>query len=347
MRANLVIVAALMLAAVPAAAQQGLTQPNASPAASVSQTVGLTELKVTYHRPSVNGRKVWDGLVPFGQVWRAGANENTTLSVSSPVKLGGKTLPAGVYGVQMIPTAKQWTVILSHMAVAWGHYGYDPKEDALRMTVTPQPSERFEERLSYSFDDPTESSTFVVLRWEKLKVPFKVDVDTPAVVMASMRNELRGAAQFQPRPWAQAADYWLTHGGSLDEAQKMADRSIAMQEGFQNLTVRAAVAEKKGDAKTAAAMRARAMAVASELDLNVYGYTLLGQKKLDEAIAVFRSNVDAHPASWNVYDSLAEAYATKGDNKAAAESYAKALTLVKDAPNRTRIEQTLSRLKTK
>src|SRR5437660_203945 len=121
------------LAAATAAAQTpGLTLPEQSPATSVSQTVGLSTLKISYHRPGVGGRKIWGGLVPYGEVWRAGANENTTISFSSPVKIAGKPLAAGSYGLHMIPTSKEWTVIFSNMTTAWGSFSYDQKEDALR-----------------------------------------------------------------------------------------------------------------------------------------------------------------------------------------------------------------------
>lgn len=332
-----------------ALAQQGLRQPEPSPAASVTQTVGLTEIKISYSRPAVNGRqgKIFGELVPYGEVWRAGANQNTTIAFSSPVKVGGKALPAGTYGLHMIPTAKEWTVIFSRTSVAWGSYGYDAKEDAARIQVTPQPGEGLEERLSYRFDNPTETAVTVTLRWEKLKVAFPVEIDTPAVVMAHMREELRGAAQFTWQGWAQAAQYFLTHGGNIDEAQRMADRSIAMHPAYQNLSTRAAIAEKKGDAKLAAELNQKALAVATEADLNLQGYKLVGQKKFDEAIALFKKIVTDHPESWNAHDSLAEAYLTKGDRKAAAEHYGKALALVKDNDNRKRIEQILTRLKAK
>jgi tetratricopeptide (TPR) repeat protein len=348
MRNHTLLTIALALAiAGEARAQQNLKLPDSSPAASVSQTVGLTEIKISYHRPGVNGRKIWGALVPYGEVWRAGANENTTISFSSPVKLGGKPVAAGTYGLHMIPTAKEWTIILSNVTSAWGSYGYDAKEDALRFAVVAQPGSSFEERLSYRFDNPSENSTLATLRWEKLKVPIKIDVDTPAVVMADLRTQLRGLAQFSPNTWNQAAQYWLDHGGSLEEAQKFVERSIALGETFGNLNTRATIAEKKGDAAGAASLRQKALGLASEADLNQYGYALLGRKKVDEAIGVFQKNVLAHPASWNVHDSLAEAYMAKGDRKAAADSYGKALTLVKDDVNRKRIEQTLSRLKNK
>ena len=329
--------------AAPAFAQQGLKLPDASPEATISQTVGLTEIKVAYHRPAMNGRKIWGGLVPYNEVWRAGANENTTITFSTPVKIGGKTLNAGTYGLHMLPTAKQWTVILSNQAAAWGSFTYDQKEDALRTTVTPAATEP-QERLEYTFDDAGENAATLSLRWEKLKVPFQIEIDTPAVVMANVRTQLRGLPQYFPQSWNQAAQYWLQHGGDLDEALKFSDRALALQENFGGLRTRAAILEKKGDTKAAAQLRDKAMAMASENDLNQYGYTLLGQKKVDEAIGVFKSNVQAHPNSWNVHDSLGEAYMAKGDKKSAAESYGKALTLVKDGANKTRIEHTLQQI---
>src|SRR5262245_46873826 len=99
-----------------------LTLPQASPEASVSQTVGLTDITITYHRPAVNKRTVWGDLVPYGQVWRAGANENTTIEFSSPVTVGGKPIPAGTYGLHMLPTDKDWSVMLSSTSTAWGSF---------------------------------------------------------------------------------------------------------------------------------------------------------------------------------------------------------------------------------
>src|SRR5262249_36638993 len=139
--------------------------------------------------------------------------------------------------------------------------------------------------------------------------------------------------------------YWVQNGGDLAEAEKMVDRSIGMQENFQNLSTRAMILEKKGDAAGATAARNKAMSVATETDINLKGYELLGQKKVDKAIAMFQKNVKDHPTSWNVHDSLAEAYAAKGDTKNAIASYSKALSLVKDDQNKKRIEATIARLK--
>ena len=134
-RSPILVFAGFVLATASALAQATLTLPDASPAATVSQTVGLTTLTIDYHRPAVNKRKVWGELVPYGDVWRAGANENTTLTASTPFTFGGKAVPAGTYGLHMLPTEKDWTVILSQQSTAWGSFSYDQKEDVVRVTV--------------------------------------------------------------------------------------------------------------------------------------------------------------------------------------------------------------------
>lgn len=321
-----------------------LTLPQASPRASVTQTVGLTEMTITYHRPAVNARKIWGELVPYDEVWRAGANENTTISFTTPVKIGGKTLPAGTYGLHMIPAQGEWTVIFSTVSSAWGSFTYDAKEDAARVTARPEPAEP-RERLSFEFDEPTGDSVEVALRWEKLRVAFPVEVDTKSVVVESLRRELRGLPRFSWQGWNQAAAYCLQNDVNLEEALAWADRSISMNENFANLRTKAALLEKNGDTRTAGELRARSMKVATEADINTFGYQLLGQKKMDEAIEMFKKNVKDHPQSWNVYDSLGEAYAAKGDKKLAIENYSKALSMTRDETQKKRIEAVLKGLK--
>lgn len=323
--------------------QASVKVPDASPAATVTQVVGLTEIEITYHRPAVNGRKIWGGLVPYNEVWRAGANENTTIRFSSPVTVEGKKLAAGIYGLHMIPGEKEWAIAFSTVSTALGSFTYDPKEDAARITVAPRASDS-EERLSYRFDDPTENSVVVSLHWEKLAVPFRVEVDTPAVVVESLRSQLRGLPRFSWQGWNQAAAYCAQHGVDLSEALRWSEESIRLNENFQNLRVKAELLEKSGNAKTAEVLRARAMKIARENDLNLYGYQLLAQKKFDEAIAIFQRNTREHPQSWNVWDSLAEGYATQGNKKAAVENYNKALSMAPES-QRKRIEEAIARLK--
>ncbi len=321
-----------------------LTLPDASPAATVSQVVGLTDITIDYHRPAVNKRKIWGDLVPYGQVWRAGANINTTIAFSSPVTVGGRKLPAGTYGLHMLPTEKDWSVMLSSTSTAWGSFSYDEKEDVVRFSVTPRPAD-FEERLEYRFENPTDDSVDVVLQWEKLAVSFPISVDTNAVVMESLQKQLRGLPRFGWQAWNQAAQWALQHDTDLGQALQWADRSVTAQATFANLRTKAAILEKQGDAKAADELRARAMSIATEADINQYGYQLLGQKKTDEAIAVFRKNVKEHPGSWNAYDSLAEALAAKGDSKAAIENYTKAMSMTTDPTQKKRIQDILAKMK--
>ena len=345
-RSSVLVFSGFVLATASALAQTPLTLPDASPAATVSQTVGLTDITIAYHRPAVNKRKVWGELVPYGEVWRAGANMNTTVTSSSAFTVGGKTLPAGTYGLHMIPTEKDWTVIFTNMSTAWGSFSYDQKEDAVRFTVTPKTAD-FEERLEYRIEDPTDASATVVLQWDKLAVSFPVTVDTKAVVLASIQAQMRGLPRFSWQGWNQAANWSLRNDYALDEGLAWADRSIGVQTNFQNLRTKAAILEKKGgDPKQVEALRAQSMKLATEADINQYGYQLMGQGKTAEALAMFRKNVKDYPNSWNTYDSLGEALGTTGDKKGAIEYYGKALAMTTDPVQKKRITDALAKLKT-
>ena len=336
---------AVLLAAQALSAQAPvLVLPDSSPFARTSQQIGLTEIEVTYHRPAVKGRKVWGGLVPYGKVWRAGANENTVITFSTPVSVGGIALPAGRYGLHLLPTATECTVIFSNQSRAWGSYSYDPKEDAARVQVAPVAAEPVE-RLLYTFDEPTESAVTLSLRWGNLRVPIKLEVDTKQTVVRSLRDQLRGIQMFFPEGWIAAAGWCLRNDVNLDEAMVWTDRSLALRETYSGLNLKAALLEKKGDPKAAEILRANALKIATEAEINLAGYTLLGQKKVEQAIALFQRNVKAHPESWNVYDSLAEAYAVQGDKAQAIANYRRALELVKQEEQRTRIQEELAKLK--
>jgi tetratricopeptide (TPR) repeat protein len=342
---RLLALGALLLGVPPALAQAPqLTLPEPSQGASVTQRVGLTDITIAYHRPVVGKRKIWGELVPYGEVWRAGANQNTTISFSSPATIGGKKLAAGTYGLHMLPTEKDWTVILSTVASAWGSFSYDEKEDAVRLTVTPAPAD-FEESLEYHFENLTETSVTVVLHWEKLQVSFPITVDTKAVTLESLKAQLRGLGRFFWQDWNQAARWSLRNDYALDQGLAWADRSIAVQPSFQNLRTKADFLDKKGDTKAAGELRARAMKLATEGDINNLAYQLLGEKKNDEALALFKRNVKDYPDSLNVYDSLGEALAATGDKKGAIENYSKALSMSTDSAEKKRISAVLARLK--
>lgn len=342
--AGAALLTAFPAAILPAQAPQ-LVLPKASPRASVSQTVGLTEITITYDRPAVNGREIWGKLVPYDSVWRAGANENTVISFSSPVRVGGQEVPAGRYGVHMIPTRGDWTVILSRQANAWGSFSYDPGEDLLRLGVSPRPAE-FTERLVYTLEDPAAGAVVAMLRWEKLAVPIPIEVDSRRVVADSLREQLRGLGRFFWQPWNQAAAWCAANDTNLPEATEWVSRSIAINENFTNLRVKAALLEQQGDAASAEALRRRSFEIATEADINTYGYLLMGQNKVDSAIAVFRRNVKDYPRSWNTYDSLGEAYARKGDTRLAIDAYTRARRMVRDPAQQKRIDGILAGLRT-
>lgn len=320
-----------------------LTMPQPSQGARIEQTVGLTEIGITYHRPRVRDREIWGALVPYDQVWRAGANENTIFEVSTPVTIEGKPLAAGSYGLHMIPTATTWTIVFSGMDGNWGSFAYDPSEDVLRLDVTPEAAPQ-EEALAYTFDDPTAKSVTVSLRWEKLRVPFRVEVDTPEVVYRSLKKELRGLAQFFWQPWNQAAVYLVSNKIHLDDAMAWADRSIGIQKNFTNVYTKSRILAERGDIAAAKALVDESLPSASEAEVNTYGYQLLGVGNAADAVAIFRDNVERHPDSWNVYDSLAEGLLALEKKDEAVRNYEKALAMAPDG-QKARIEGILAGLK--
>ena len=323
-----------------------LTLPEPSQEATVTQRIGLTDIAVTYHRPAVRKRTVWGELVPYGQVWRAGANENTVLTLSTPAAIGGQAVPAGSYGLHMIPTESEWTVILSKESTAWGSFFYDEANDAARFTVRPGDGE-FQENLAYTFDNPEPNGVTLTLRWEKRAVPIRIEVDTPTVVTDSLRRELHGLQGFFWQRHAQAANWLAANNGDLDLALTLADKGVSLARNYQTLRAKARVLDRKGQTAEAAALTKDAMAMATEADINAYGYELLGEGKVDEAIATFRKNVADHPESWNTHDSLGEALAAKGEKAEAIAHYKKALSMVGDDTNKKRIAGILAGLEGK
>ena len=321
-----------------------LDLPWPSPHATVSQVVGMSTLSVDYHRPGVNKRVIWGGLVPYDTVWRAGANENTLLEVTSPFTVGGTTLPAGRYGVFMFPTRTTWTIALSKQSNAWGAFSYDPREDAVRFVVTPKPAE-FTERLAYSFDDPTATAVSLTMTWEKLAVSFPISINTSVVVLDSLKSQLRNLPRFWAAAWQQAAGWALLNTTNLELPSVWADSAILLEPTFASYSVKARVLDRQGKHAEADSLRQAHLASANEAELNAYGYLLVSQKKNSEALAIFIRNTKEHPDSWNTWDSLGEMYATLGDKKKAVANYQKALGMTNDPVQQQRINGILAGLK--
>src|SRR5881227_2930718 len=270
-------------------AQNDLNLPDVSQAAEVKQRIALTDIKVTYHRPLVNGRKIWGALVPYGKVWRAGANENTTIEFSDPVSIEGQPLAKGVYGLHMIPNPDSWTVIFSKTNTGWGSYSYDQKEDALRVNVKPRPLAEIKEALEFEFEDLKPDSTAVTLKWEKLGVPFTVSVNDADQTLQNIRAQLKGRGQFTWQALDEGAQFCLTKNINLDEALRWADASIQNEERFENLSTKADILKALNRPDEAKAAWNEAMEifkeVAKRFPKGVYGS--LAQARIKSAAGDF------------------------------------------------------------
>jgi TolA-binding protein len=323
------IIMFILMLSVVVAAQTQLTSPQLSQKASVSQRIGLTDITINYHGPKVKGRVIWGKLVPYNKVWRGGANENTTISFTDPVKIEGQEIPAGTYGLHFIPTENDWTVIFNKNYWSWGSFFYDEKDDQLRVTVKPVSSD-FQEWMSYSFDNPTENSVDAVLRWEKLKVPVHISLDVHEIVLSHMKKELDNLPGFFWQGWNQIASYALKNKVHLAEAMDWVDKSIKINKNFANQITKAGLLEAAGKTAEADELKKSAMTTATEAEINTYGYQLLQQGKNDEAIEIFIKNTKDYPESWNVWDSLGEAYGIKGNKDMAVKYYSKAYGMAPD-----------------
>jgi tetratricopeptide (TPR) repeat protein len=289
-----------------------LNLPDASQHARVTQRIGITDITIDYHRPLVRGRKIFGGLQAYGQVWRAGANYNTTIEFSDPVTVEGQPLSKGVYGLHLIPGETSWVVIFSKNSTSWGSFTYDKAEDALRVTVKPQAIEN-REALSYDFDDPKPNSALITMRWERVAVPFKVEVSTPELVRQSLSNQLRARAQFEWQAWQEAADYLLNNKLGAEEAAKYADRSIEIEDRFENEMTKAHALSALGRKEEALAAHDRAIALGSQLQVHSYGRGLQTQGRQEEALELFRSNVKKDPSSWVGHNDAARVAVGRGD----------------------------------
>jgi hypothetical protein len=228
--------------------------PRPSPNASVSQNIGVTEVTVRYSRPGVKGRVIWGKLVPYGEVWRTGANENTTIRFSTPVRIDGKELPAGIYGLQTIPGADEWVVILSKDADEWGAFSYKPDHDALRFHVKPAPAAEAQEWMSFDFRNLSDAAAVLALRWERLEVAWKIEADTAHLLVDAAQSEHR---------WQDGAAAWCIQAGTcLKEAAQWLDASIAVEPTFSNQRAKARLLARQNDYKQAVVVGERALAAA-------------------------------------------------------------------------------------
>ncbi len=322
-----------------------LNIPRASQRGTVTQRIGLTDVTITYHRPSVGGREIWGKTVPYGKVWRAGANENTTISFSDDVSIEGKPLAAGTYGLHTIPDKDQWTIIFSKNSTSWGSFSYDEKEDALRVTVKPHAAESFEV-LTYEFDDIKPDSAAATLRWEKLAVPFRVSVDTKAVVLKSIKNELRSVGGFTWAGYDEAAQWCLDNNYNLEEALKWEDTSIQNEERFENLETKSRILDAIGRKDDAAKAYSTALVKATATQLYFYARGLQRTGNAKRAFELYPQVPKKDANSWVSHLALARISSNTGDFPTAAKEMTQAINGAPDA-NKPFLQPLLTRLQAK
>lgn len=322
-----------------------LTLPRASQHAMVTQRIGITDITVNYHRPLVNGRQIFGKVVPYGEVWRAGANENTTIRFTDPVTVEGQPLDKGTYGLHMIPGENEWTVIFSKDSAAWGSFTYKQENDALRVKVKPQASD-FHNALAYDYDDVKADSAVVTMRWDKVAVPFRVEVKVNDIVLASLHQQMHGLNQYYWDSWDDAAGYLLANKINLDEALKDEDQSIQVEERYDNVMNKSRILEALGRDEDAKTFRSKALDMASPLQLYVYARQLQGDKKKDEAIAVYRSTAKRFPDYWATHLGMARVYSAQGDFDSAVKEVKLSLNGAPDA-NKNALEKYVKQLQAK
>ncbi|MCF8240117.1 MAG: DUF2911 domain-containing protein [Melioribacteraceae bacterium] len=323
---RLILVVFFLFYSITLVAQQPITMPRVSPYAEVLQRIGFSDVKLTFHRPGVKERQIWGGLVPYNEIWRAGANENTTFSITDDAKINGRRLPAGSYGFHAIPGEEEWTLIFNTVDHAWGSFFYDESLDELRIKVKPEQNE-FNEWLNYEIDIKSSNAVTVSLVWENLRVSFDVEFDLYSIIVDNFKKQLRSLPGFNPAAFAQAANYLVKNNVYLDQAEEWIDKALARARSMNNLLIKAAIYDLRGNKNEYERLTTEAYDAATEVELNTFGYQLMSQGEVEKAISVFEINIKKFPDSWNVYDSLAEAYAFKGEIEKAKKYYNKTLEM--------------------
>lgn len=328
---------------------QGITLPpsGGNQKSAVSQGIGLVNVTIKYNSPDVHApdgtdRKghIWGELVHYGFVdqgfgtskaapWRAGSNENTTITFSHDVRIGGKDLKAGTYGLFLdVEKEGPWTWIFSKNASSWGSYFYDPKEDALRVPTTPQEAP-YTEWLTFGFDERLNNSAVAYLQWENKRVPLKIEVpNVNDLYLARIREELRSSPGFNYQNWASAAQFCAQNKINLEEALTWADYAISGsfvgQENFNTLQTKAFVLTTMGKEAEAEAVMDKAVKhpTATVMAIHQYGRTLLTAGKTEKAMDIFKRNRQMHPEDkFTTSVGLARGYAALGDKKNAIKHW--------------------------
>jgi tetratricopeptide (TPR) repeat protein len=331
--------------------------------AAVSEQVGLTQVTITYHRPAVKGRegKVWGELVHKGFIdqgfgnrkpapWRAGANENTVIEFDNDVKIEGQILPKGKYGLFIAYDPLESIVIFSKRSDSWGSFFYDEKEDALRVKVKPQPIEKSVEYLKYEFSNQTPNSAVIALSWEKLSIPFKVEVDYLKQQFDAFVAESQNPRGFTPQGLNIAASWTLQNDYQLEKGLEWATLATSPKfpgdpTSFPALSTKALILDKLGKSDEAAAVIKTALPLGSVVELQQFGRQLLAAKKPQAALEVFQFNYNKNPNQFVTLTGMARGLSANGEYAKALDFANKALQLAPNDAGRQAVQVMIEKLK--
>ena len=329
--------------------------------ASVSEQVGIVKIAIDYSRPGVKGRegKIYNtqvahyGFVDLGHgtsnaaPWRAGANENTTMSFSHPVKIEGKDLPAGTYGFFIALRENESTLIFSKINTSWGSFYYDSTQDALRVSVKNQSLDKPVEWLKYEFIDQKDDGVTIAMSWEKRMVPFKVDVDRKALQMAAFTNDFRTTRPYYD--YIYAANWCVQNDYGLEQALEWMDRAIYFrvmgEKNFRSLSTKANVLVKMNRIDEAKKVMEEAIPLGTMIDVHFYGRQLLGLNQVDEAFKIFKANYDKYPNQYTTNVGMGRAHSAKGDYKKALTLMEAALKQAPDEGSKNNTQAMITKLK--
>ena len=234
--------------------------PAPSPTCTLKQRVGLTDIEIVYSRPSVKGRKIFGGLVAYGEVWRTGANNATKITVSTPVKLNGAEVPAGTYGLFTIPGEDEWTIILNKVSGQWGAYKYDAKDDVVRVKAKPVKLAEHVESFLITFDTLRDESADLLLAWDDVVVPVQIERDLSGTLVPQIEAVM--ASDEKNKPYYQSAMYYYDHGQDLNKAKEWVNAAIKQREAHYIVHLKAKILAKLGDKEGAIAAANRSIELA-------------------------------------------------------------------------------------
>lgn len=307
-----------------------ITLPDKSQEALIKQQIGYTDITINYHSPGARDREIWGSLVPYGKVWRAGANENTIFTVSHDVMIEGQSLPAGSYGLHLLPEPDHWTFIFSKNYTSWGSYFYDEEEDALRVAVKAEDAPEYRDWMSFEFIQRERGQASVALTWGDKRALFNVSLDIDQIALDGIRKQLRSDAYWEWFSWCQAAAYCAEYQINNAEALEWIDHSIGLQANFWNYDVKSDLLRQAGNTKAAEQAITKALELGTYIELERYGRRFLNQKDYDRAISIFDLALKKNNTYWRAHLNKGAALEAKGAKKVALKSYEQALTHAPD-----------------